>query len=95
MIKLVRYDESNSNKEALKGKYGQEGKKDYCITVIKNLVIVNLYNGCKSEIELPVCYDGFIQCSNGDIIQVTDSKFTTNLEDNVNGTGILVLKAWN
>lgn len=95
MIKLVRYAEDNSNIEALKGKYGQEGKKDYCITVMKNMMVINLYNGCKEDIELPICYDGFIQCSNGDIIQVKDSKVSVNLDSDVNGMGILILKSWN
>ena len=95
MIKIIRFDESNENKEALKGKWGQEGQKSYSVTVIKNIVYVVLYSGCKAVIELPECYDGFIILSNGSRIQVKNSKLTANLPSGVTGQGILALKAWN
>ena len=54
MIKLIRYDESNKNQEALKGQYGQEGQKDYCITVIKNMLFVVIYDGGKmNDVKIP------------------------------------------
>jgi hypothetical protein len=95
-IKIVRYDESNKNIEALKGQYGQLGKKDATFTVIKNLLIINLLNGAQYDgVKLPECYDGFIQCSNGSRIQVKDSTLTCSLPSDVNGFGIFVIKKWN
>lgn len=58
-IKLIRYDEMNQNEEALKGKYGQVGNKNYTLTAIKNLLFINLYKGCIIGITLPECYDRF------------------------------------
>lgn len=95
-IKIVRYDDSNKNDEALKGQYGQLGKKDAIFTVIKNLLVINLLNGAKYDgVKLPECYDGGIQCSNGTVINVKDSTLTCSLPSNVNGFGIFVLKKWN
>lgn len=95
-LKIVRYDESNKNIEALKGQYGQLGKKDATFTVIKNLLVINLLDGAKYDgVKLPECYDGFIQCSNGSRIQVKDSTLTCSLPSDVNGFGILVIKKWN
>lgn len=95
-LKIVRYDESNKNIEALKGQYGQLGQKNATFTVIKNLLIVNLLNGAKyDDVKLPEVYPGFIQCSNGTRIAVTDSILTCSLASNVNGFGIFVLKKWN
>lgn len=95
-VKIVRYDESNKNIEALKGQYGQLGKKDATFTVIKNLLIINLMNGAKYDgVKLPECYPGFIQCSNGSRIQVKDSTLTCSLPSDVNGFGIFTLKKWN
>ena len=55
-VKIVRYDESNKNIEALKGQYGQLGKKDATFTVIKNLLVINLLNGAKYDgVKLPEC----------------------------------------
>lgn len=95
-VKIVRYDESNKNIEALKGQYGQLGKKDATFTIVKNLLIVNLLNGAQYDgVKLPECYDGFIQCSNGSRIQVKDSTLTCSLPSDVNGFGIFVIKKWN
>lgn len=95
-IKIVRYDDSNKNVEALKGQYGQIGKKDAIFTVIKNLLVINLFNGAKYDgVKLPECYDGFIQCSNGTVINVKDSTLKCSLPSDVNGFGILVIKRWN
>ncbi|MBO6194694.1 MAG: hypothetical protein J6O00_11190 [Clostridiales bacterium] len=95
-IKIVRYDDSNKNVEALKGQYGQIGKKDAIFTVIKNLLVINLLNGAKYDgVKLPECYNGCIQCSNGTVINVKDSTLTCSLPPDVNGFGILVIKKWN
>lgn len=95
-IKIVRYDESNKNIEALKGQYGQLGKKDATFTIVKNLLIINLLNGAHYDgVKLPECYDGFIQCSNGSRIQIKDSTLTCSLPSDVNGFGIFVIKKWN
>lgn len=95
-IKIIRYDESNQNIEALKGQYGQLGDNKAVFTVIKNLLIINLHGGAKYDnIKLPTVYDGFIQCSNGTRIQIKDSTLSCNLSNEVSGFGILVLEKWN
>ena len=95
-LKIIRYSEENENIEALKGKYGQYADQYASFTIIKNLLIVNLFNGAKYDnLKLPECYDGFIQCSNGSRIQVKGSTLTCSLASDVNGFGIFVLKAWN
>lgn len=95
-IKIIRYDSSNENIEAIKGQYGQLGDKNATFTVIKNLLVINLLGGAKyTDEKLPTCYDGFIQCSDGTRIQIKDSTLTCNLGSNISGFGILVLKKWN
>ena len=95
-IKIIRYDESNKNEEALKGQYGQFGDSKAVFTVIKNLLFVNLLDGAKYDnLKLPIVHDGFLQCSNGTIIQIKDSILTCNLPKDVTGFGVLVLKKWN
>ena len=70
-IKIIRYDESNKNEEALKGQYGQFGDGKATFTIIKNLLFINLLNGAKyTDAKLPTVYPGFIQCSNGTRIQI-------------------------
>lgn len=96
MINIVRYSEENENVEALKGQWGQKGDKNAVFTIIKNLLIVNLMHNAKyTDFKLPTCYDGFVQCSDGTIIQIKDSTLTCNLANDVSGFGILVLKKWN
>lgn len=95
-VKIIRYDESNKNLEALKGQYGQFGDGKAVFTVIKNLLFVNLFGGAKYDnLKLPTVYDGFIQCSDGTIIQIKDSILTCNIANDVNGFGVLVLEKWN
>lgn len=95
-LKLIRYDESNENFEAIKGKYGQRGEQKAVFTVIKNLLIINLENGADyTDLKLPEIYDGFVMCSNGTRIPVRNSTLNCHLGDDVNGFGIFVLKAWN
>ena len=95
-VKIIRYDETNNNLEALKGQYGQFGDGKAVFTVIKNLLFVNLLGGAKYDnLKLPTVYDGFIQCSNGTIIQIKDSILTCNLANDINGFGVLVLEKWN
>ena len=95
-IKIIRYDSSNENIEALKGQYGQFGDGKAVFTIMKNLLIVNLLGGAKYDnLKLPSVYDGFIQCSDGTRIQIKDSILTCNLSKEVNGFGVLVLEKWN
>ncbi|MBQ1294694.1 MAG: hypothetical protein IIY21_11685 [Clostridiales bacterium] len=95
-VKIVRYDESNKNIEALKGQWGQLGTKNAVFTIIKNLLIVNLMPNAKYDnVKLPTVYDGFIQLSNGQRIDIKDSTLTCSLDNSTNGFGILVLKKWN
>ena len=95
-IKVIRYSEENKNIEALKGQYGQLGRKDAVFTVIKNLLVVNLLDGAKyTDTKLPEVYDGFVQCSNGTRIQIKNSILNCSLPSGVTGFGILALKKWN
>ena len=48
-VKIVRYDESNKNIEALKGQWGQLGTKNAAFTIVKNLLIVNLMPNAKYD----------------------------------------------
>ena len=95
-LKVIRFDESNKNEEALKGKYGQYSDGKAVFTLIKNILFINLLPGAKYDnLQLPIVYDGFIQLSNGGRIQVKNSILTCNLDNNTNGFGQLVLKVWN
>lgn len=95
-VKIIRYDESNKNIEALKGQWGQLGTKNAVFTIVKNLLIVNLMPNAKYDnVKLPTVYDGFIQLSNGQRIDIKDSTLTCSLDNTTNGFGILVLKKWN
>lgn len=95
-VKIIRYDESNKNIEALKGQWAQLGTKNAIFTVVKNLLIVNLMPNAKYDnVKLPTVYDGFVQLSNGQRIDIKDSTLTCSLDNSTNGFGILVLKKWN
>jgi len=95
-IKVIRYDESNQNIEALKGQYGQYGDKKGSFTVVKNLLFVNLYSGAVYQNEkLPSVYDGFLTCSDGTIIEVKNSILNAKLDKGVTAFGVLVLQKWN
>lgn len=95
-VKIIRYDESNKNIEALKGQWAQLGTKNAVFTIVKNLLIVNLMPNAKYDnVKLPTVYDGFIQLSNGQRIDIKDSTLTCSLDNSTNGFGILVLKKWN
>lgn len=95
-VKIIRYDESNKNIEALKGQWAQLGTKNAVFTIVKNLLIVNLMPNAKYDnVKLPTCYDGFVQLSNGQRIVIKDSTLTCSLDNSTNGFGILVLKKWN
>ena len=95
-IKVIRYDESNQNIEALKGQWGQYGDKKGSFTVDKNLLFVNLYSGAVYNNEkLPSVYDGFLTCSDGTIIEVKNSILNAKLDKGVTAFGVLVLQKWN
>ena len=95
-VKIIRYDDSNKNIEALKGQWAQLGTKNAVFTIIKNLLIVNLMPNAKYDnVKLPTVYDGFIQLSNGQRIDIKDSALTCSLDNSTNGFGILVLKKKN
>ena len=73
-LKVIRYDESNENIEAIKGKYGQYSDGKAVFTLVKNILFINLLPGAKYDgLQLPLVYDGIIQLSNGSRIQVKDS----------------------
>lgn len=92
MVKVIRYDQSNQNIEALKGRYGNSGESWGSVSVIRNVLFVIAYQGAVvTDYQLPACYDGFLTCSDGSIVQVTDSKLTLNLAPSVSAQGILKL----
>jgi len=96
MIKIIRYDESNQNIEAIKGQFGQEGQKDYCITVLKNILYVVVYNGGKlTDVKIPTCYEGFLLTSKGRRIQVDGTVINADMAKDENAWGILAIKKWN
>lgn len=91
-IKIVRYDETNKNQEALKGKWGIIGENWGCVSLLKNMVLVVLYKGASvTDYVLPTVYDGFLMCSDGSIVPVNDSKFSCSLGSDVSGFGVLKL----
>lgn len=91
-IKIVRYDETNQNQEALKGKWGSTGETWGCVSLLKNMVLVVLYKGASvTDYVLPTVYDGFLMCSDGSTVPVNDSKFSCSLRSDVSGFGVLKL----
>jgi hypothetical protein len=96
MIELVRYSPENQNPEATKGKWGSVGEPWGKITVVKNVVCVIAYKGAKvSGYAIPTVYDGFLQCSDGSTVPVTDSRVSLDLDGEVSAFGLLQLKADN
>ena len=96
MIHVIRYDESNKNIEGIKGNYGQDGQKDYSLTLIKNVLFVVLYNGARLDnVKIPTCYDGFLITSKKRIIEVKNGVINAQLAKDENAQGTLVLKSWN
>lgn len=95
-IKIVRFDESNRNIEALKGQYGQNGQKDYSITVIKNVAFVVVYDGGKLDgVKIPTCYRGFLITNKGRRIETDGKTITCTLDSDENAQGTLIIKKWN
>jgi len=94
-LKIVRYDEGNQNLEGLKGKYGQVGASSYSVTVLKNVMFINLYKGASVELKLPGVKDGFLLTSKGRTIEVNDSVLKCSLEKDESAFGQFVLQKWN
>lgn len=94
MIQLIRFSEQNPNwQKALEGKYGKLGEEWGSITAIKNILYVVAYKGAKvTDYVIPEVYDGFLMCSNGAVVPVSDSKINLNLPETVSAMGILQLK---
>ena len=92
-IKLIRYSEENKNVEALKGKWGNLGTEWGYVTAVKNLLFVIVYADAQiNEYKLPEVYDGFLICSDGTTVPVTDSTINLSLADGVSAQGVLKLK---
>lgn len=92
-VQIVRFSKENPNWEkGLEGKYGSLGEEWGKVTIVKNVVMVIAYKGANVQnYKLPEVYDGFLICSNGSRIAVTNSTFTLDLGDNVSAQGILQL----
>jgi hypothetical protein len=92
-IQLVRYSEENRNDEALKGKYGALGEDWGYVTAVKNLLFVNAFAGATvGNYSLPEVYDGFLICSDGSTVPVTDSTLNLALAPAVTAQGVLKLR---
>lgn len=93
MIQLIRFSEQNPNwQKALEGKYGKMGETWGSVTVVKNLLFVVAYKGATvSNYVLPEVYDGFLICSNGTTVPVTNSTINLHLGANVSAQGVLQL----
>ncbi len=95
-LNIIRFDTSNENIEALKGQYAQCSDGQGVFTIIKNVLFIQLLNGASyNELKLPVVYDGFLICSDGNRIEIKDSTLTCELSKEVNAQGQLILKKWN
>lgn len=94
-LRIVRYDDSNKNLEALRGQYAQTGETNYSVTILKNILFINLYKGAKVEIRLPNVYDGFLISSEGRRFKVVDNVLIAELRSDETAFGQLVLKKWN
>lgn len=94
-IKIIRFDDSNKNLEALKGQWGQIGEQKHCLTMMKNILFVNLYKGCSIDIQLPSVYDGFLITSKGRRIDIENSRLSAELGQDESAFGQLVLSKWN
>lgn len=94
-LKIIRFDESNQNIEALKGQWAQCSDGKGVFTIVKNVLFITLLPNTKyDKLVLPQCHDGFLICSNGNIIQIKDSKLTCSLDKNTTAQGQLVLTRW-
>ena len=92
-VKIVRYSEENPNDEALKGKYGQIGEDWGYVTVVKNLAFVIAFaGGTVGNYPLPDVYDGFLICSDGTTVPVTNSTLNLALAPTVSAQGVLKLR---
>lgn len=95
-LKIIRFDDSNQNIEALKGQWAQCSDGKGIFTIIKNILFISLLpNAVYKDLVLPQCHDGFLICSNNSIIQIKDSKLTCSLDNTMTAQGQLVLKKWN
>lgn len=95
-LNIIRFDATNENIEALKGQYAQYSDGQGVFTIIKNVLFIQLLNGASyNELRLPIVYDGFLICSDGNRIEIKDSTLTCELSKDVNAQGQLILKKWN
>ena len=95
-LKIIRFDDSNQNIEALKGQWAQCSDGKGIFTIIKNILFITLLpNTVYKDFVLPQCHDGFLICSDNSIIQIKDSKLTCSLDNTMTAQGQLVLKKWN
>lgn len=92
MIKEIKYSEYDPNIQALIGKYGYDGQKNFSVTIVKNIVYIVCKKGCKeSNYQLPSVYDGFLQTSKNRQIEITNNRMTVSLDNDESAFGILEL----
>ena len=91
MIKEIKYSEYDQNIQALTGKYGYDGQKNFSVTIIKNIVYIVCKKGCNDNYQLPSVYDGFLQTSKNRQIEITNNQMTVLLDNDESAFGILEL----
>ena len=91
MIKEIKYSEYDPNIQALTGKYGYDGQKNFSVTIIKNIVYIVCKKGCNVDYQLPSVYDGFLQTSKNRQIEITNNRMTVSLDNDESAFGILEL----
>jgi hypothetical protein len=81
--------------DAIEGSWGQVGEDKWSMVLIKNVLFVNLREGCKIDIDIPTVYDGFILTNKNRVIEVKNSHLTAEMGEDENGYGQFMLKKWN
>lgn len=91
MIKEIKYSEYDQNIQALTGKYGYDGQKNFSVTIIKNIVYIVCKKGCIVDYKLPSVYDGFLQTSKNRQIEITNNRMAVSLDNDESAFGVLEL----
>lgn len=94
-IKIQAISDFNKSFEPIYGYYATFGDKDYKITIVKSLLFIQCYKGCKANVELPEIYNTFLTLSNGKVIELHSGMNNIELDDSISGYGISHLKSSN
>lgn len=94
-VRLSGHTVESQWEDALEGSYGQVGYEDCSLVLIKNVLFIQLYDGCKVDMMIPTVHDGFLTTNKNRIIDVRDSHLRAELESDENASGFMVMKKWN